>query len=135
MRKLVLVLSLLAFLACTGDAGPTGPAGPTGAMGAMGATGATGPQGLPGLGSSVIWGTQVIDGAGEAVLIATNVQVETSVINCYTSSSLAGPWLLIATDVGAGLACGAQNSGADVLIGLVGGTPGWYFLVTLVSVD
>jgi hypothetical protein len=131
IRKLALVLSVLAFTACSGDAGPTGPAGPAGPAGP---TGAIGPQGPAGLDSSVIWGTEVIDGAGNAVLTATNVQVETSVINCYTSDSLAGPWLVVATDVGSGLACGAQNSGANLAVALVGGVPGWFFLVTLVSV-
>ena len=142
MRKLCVVfavLSVLALGACSGDAGPTGPAGPAGATGTAGAMGPAGPQGPPGLdgaSASILFGIVTIDGAGAATLTATNAQVETSVINCYTSDSNTGPWLVVAdaytiTDTAF---CGAANVGADLAVTLLRGNPGWFFLATIVTV-
>ncbi len=133
MRKLVLVLSVLTFAACSGDAGPTGPAGPAGAIGPAGPQG---PPGLDGTSASILFGIVTIDGTGAAILTATNAQVETSVINCYTSDSNTGPWLVVAdaytiTDTAF---CGAANVGADLVITLLRGNPGWFFLATIVTV-
>ena len=130
MRKRVLVLSLLAFAACSGDAGPTGPAGPAGP------TGATGPAGLDGSSAWITWNVATIDAFGDAALIAKNSQIETSVINCYTSDSLLGPWIAIAfsSDGGSSIACHSTNVGTDLLLELVGGVAGWFFLATMVQV-
>ena len=134
MRKLVLVLTALAFAACSGDTGPTGPAGPAGP------TGATGPAGLDGTSAVITWDVATIDASGDAALIALNAQIETSVINCYTGVSLLGPWIAIAfdSDGGSTIACGATNVLTDLLIELPGGVPGcvpgWFFLVTMVQV-
>ena len=133
MRKLTLVLSVLALAVCTGDVGPTGPAGATGAVGPAGPTG---PAGLDGTSASIRFGIVVIDASGEAALSATGAQVESSVINCYTSTSNTGPWLVVAdawSTTGSPF-CGAFNVGADMAIVLLRGTPGWYFLGTVVTV-
>ena len=119
MGKLLVVLGALTIAACAGDTGPAGPAGPQG------------PPGLDGTLASVSFGIVVIDGAGDAELIATNAQVETSVINCYTGPSVAGPWILIAADVDA-IVCGAENVGSNMLVALAGGIPGWFFLATII---
>ncbi len=136
MRKLTLVLSVLALAVCTGDVGPTGPAGTAGATGAVGPAGPTGPAGLDGTSASIRFGIVVIDASGEAILSATGAQVESSVINCYTSSSNTGPWLVVAdafTITGSPY-CGAGNVGSDMVIGLLRGIPDWYFLATIVTV-
>ena len=127
------VLSALALGACSGDVGPTGPAGPAGAMGPAGPQG---PPGLDGTSASILFGIVTIDAGGGASLTATNAQVETSVINCYTSDSNTGPWLVVAdaytiTDTAF---CGAANVGADLVITLLRGNPGWFFLATIVLV-
>ena len=131
MRKLVLVLSVLAFAACSGDAGPTGPAG------AIGPAGPQGPPGLDGTSASILFGIATIDDTGGATLTATNTQIETSVINCYSSDSNTGPWLVVAdafSDTGSSF-CGASNVGADLVIILLRGNPGWFFLATIVTVS
>jgi len=83
-----------------------------------------------------LFGIVTIDATGGATLTATNAQVETSVVNCYTSDSNTGPWLVVAdaytlTDTAF---CGASNIGADLVIILLRGIPGWFFLATIVTV-
>ena len=122
------LLAVSLALAIGGCEGPIGPAGP---QGAQGVPGDQGPPGLPGAPASLWWGVVTLDINGEGVILFSDAQVETSVITCYTSDSSVGPWLVIATDVTAGIACGSGNVGPDLLVGLVGGVPGWFFLVTL----
>lgn len=130
--KLILtVLLALAIGACKGDVGPTGPAGPQGPTGAQGVPGDPGPPGLPGASATIWWGIATLDANGEGSLLFSDAQVEGSVITCYLGDSSAGPWLVIATDVTSGLACGVSNVGPDLLVMLIGGVPGWFFLVTL----
>ncbi len=64
------------------------------------------------------------------VLRFTGLQVESTVVTCWISDSTAGPWLGISTDTSAGISCGVVNSGSDLLVLLVGGIPGWWFLAT-----
>ena len=70
---------------------------------------------------------------GTAALLFLGLQVETTVLNCWISETVAGPWLSVATDVLTGLACGASNSGSDLFVLLIGGPPGWQFLATVVT--
>lgn len=128
MRKLVLVLSVLALVACSGDAGPTGPAGVAGPAGPQG------PPGLPGVSASISWGMVTLDASGGGVITFTGAQVTSSVITCYTSSSSAGPWLVVALDFVFGQSCGALNSGSDLLVIMINGVPGFFFLATAVTV-
>ena len=132
MRKLVLVLSALAFVGCSGDTGPTGPAGPTGSTGAIGPVGPTGPAGLDGASALISWGMVVLDSGGDGTITFTNTQVAGSVVNCYTSSSADGPWLLKAD--GATIFCGSGDSGTSLLVSLLDGIPGWFFLATVAAV-
>ena len=134
MRRFILVLGVLAFVACSGDAGPTGPAGPAGPTGAMGPAGSQGPPGLDGTSASISFGIVLIDAFGDASLVATDAEVETSVINCYTSFLNTGPWLILGTETNVGIGCFAENVGVDVFISIVNGDPGWFFLVTMVTV-
>lgn len=117
--RLLGVLLALAVGACEGPAGPAGPQGDQG------------PPGLPGAPASLSWGIVTLDSNGDGSVLFSDAQVETSVITCYTSNSSAGPWLVIATDVTSGMACGASNIGSDLGVALVGGIPGWFLLVTL----
>ncbi len=128
MRKLVLILSALAFGACSGDAGPTGPAGPAGPAGPQG------PPGLPGVSASISWGMVTLDAGGGGVITFTGAQVNSSVITCYTSSSASGPWIVVAVDFVFGQSCGASNSGSDLVVIMINGVPGWFFLATAVTV-
>ena len=125
------LLAVPLALAIGGCEGPIGPAGPQGPAGAQGVPGDQGPPGLPGASASLWWGVVTLDVNGEGAILFSDAQVETSVITCYTSDSVAGPWLVIATDVTSGLACGAVNVGPDLVVALVGGVPGWFLLVTL----
>ena len=77
---------------------------------------------------------ETINGAGSAVVSFDNTQVETSVITCYMSDSTAGPWLVIATDVGSSISCASQNSGTSLRVALIKGVPGWWFLATVATV-
>ena len=124
----------LALAGCKGDVGPVGPAGPAGPAGAQGIPGDQGPPGLPGAPAEIWWGIVTLDAAGEGGIIFADAQVEGSVITCYTSDSSAGPWLVIATDTFSSIACGAFNSGPDLVVALVGGVQGWFLLVTLAKV-
>ena len=116
MRKLVLALSVLAFAACKGDVGPTGPAGPAGADASFSAD-----------------TVQIPTGNSTATITFTNAKVETSIINCFTSLNLSGPWLFVATDSNLLLTmfCRAQNVGADVEVVIINGVSEWYLLATL----
>ena len=138
MRKLHVVfavLTMLALTACSGDAGPTGPAGPAGQTGAMGPAGPQGPPGLDGASASILFGIVTIDATGGASLTATNAQVETSLINCFESSSNTGPWLVVADGFSAtSSVCVVSNVGLDLVITLLQGIPGWFFLATIVTV-
>ena len=135
MRKLSIVFAVLTALtlaACSGDVGPTGPAG---APGTIGPAGPQGPPGLDGTSASISFGIATIDSTGEAMLTATNAQIETTVLNCYTSDSMSGPWLVVADGLSAtNQFCGASNVGADLSVTLIGGIPGWFFLATIVTV-
>jgi len=71
-----------------------------------------------------------LDTNGDGALRFTGLQVESTVVTCWISDSTAGPWLGIATDLGSGLSCGVSNSGSDLLVVLIGGAPGWWFLAT-----
>ena len=132
MRKFFLIMTVLAFAACSGDVGPTGPAGPAGATGPAGLTG---PQGLAGLDASFIFGMVTVDGIGRASVTFPNAQIESSIINCYISTTSVGPWLSIPdgfwiTDSEFWL---VDNNGSDLDVFLVNGTPSWLFLVTLAT--
>jgi len=112
--------------------GPTGPAG---------ATGPAGPQGIPGLdgtSASISFEIATIASTGSVSVVFANAQVETSVINCYTSpsaSSTSNAWLAVADGDDGGSYCGAGNlSGGNLGIALLRGIPGWFFLATLVRV-
>ena len=134
MSKVLILLAVFSLAACSGDAGPAGPTGATGTTGAIGPAGPQGPPGLDGTSASISFGIVVIDALGDATLLAANAQVETSVLNCYTSNSSSGPWIAISFDTGSGISCTAFDVGADMTITLLGGIPGWFFLVTLVTV-
>lgn len=136
MKKLLIALVACGLVACKGDAGPTGPAGPAGQTGAMGPAGPQGSPGLDGASAVISFGIQVIDGTGVATLIAENAQAETAVINCYTSDSVIGPWLVVA-DASGGTSsfCGVSNIGTDFVVILVDGIPGWFFMATMVTVS
>ncbi|KKL71348.1 hypothetical protein LCGC14_2095820 [marine sediment metagenome] len=134
IRKLLVPILFAVLVGCKGDVGPMGPAGTQGPTGAQGVPGDTGPPGLPGAPATIWWGIVTLDANGEGGVLFTDAQVESSTITCYTSNSSAGPWLVVATDVTFGLSCWADNIGADLLVGLAGGDPGWFFLVTLAKV-
>ena len=124
MKRSIAVVLLALCAGCSGDVGPTGPGGPQGPIGPAGQ------QGPPGASASVQSQMIRIGSGGSAVLRFTGLQVESTVVNCWMSDDVAGPWLGIATDVGSGLSCGVSNSGSDLLVLLVGGVPGWWFLAT-----
>ena len=136
MRRFILVLCALVLASCSGDTGPAGPAGPTGATGAIGPVGPQGIPGLDGTSASISFGIVTIDTGGVGVLTATNAQIETSVINCYESDSNTGPWLTVADGFSdTSSFCAASNSGPDLVIILLQGIPGWFFLATVVTVS
>ena len=116
--------ALLFVAGCSGDIGPTGPGGPQGPIGP------TGPQGPQGASAEIQSQMVLIGSGGTAVLRFTGLQVASSVVTCWISDSTAGPWLGISTDTSAGISCGVVNSGSDLLVLLVGGIPGWWFLAT-----
>ena len=124
MQKLILVLGVLALASCSGDTGPTGPAGVAGPQGPQG------PPGLPGAPAEISWGMVTLNGSGGGVITFTDTQVTSSVITCYTSDSSLGPWIVVAVEFTFDLACGASNSGPDLLVIMVNGVPGWFFLAT-----
>ncbi len=115
---------LLVLAACSGDTGPTGPGGPQGPVGPAG------PQGPQGASADVQSQMVQLDASGDGVLRFVGFQVESTVVTCWMSDTPAGPWLGIATDVGSGISCGVSNSGSDLLVILIGGVPGWWFLAT-----
>jgi len=123
-RPISAVLLVLSFGACEGPVGPTGPAGQQGLQG---------PPGLPGAPATIRWGTDTIDSDGEAGVRFTGAQVKGSVVNCYFSPSSSGPWQALAGASGAvGKPwCGALDSGADLLVVIFAGPPGWVFLATV----
>ena len=126
---------LLVLAGCSGDDGATGPTGPAGPTGATGLEGATGPEGPPGASAEVQSQMIQIGTDGSAGLNFTGLQVESTVVTCWMSDSTGGPWLAIASDVSANIACGTLDSGPDLLVLLIGGVPGWWFLATAAGTD
>ena len=119
------VFLVLSLSACEGPVGPTGP------QGAAGAQGVQGPPGLPGAPAGIRWGILVLDADGEGTLRFSNAQVRSSVVNCYTSSTSAGPWLAVAGASGTGIFCGVGDLGSDLGVSMLGGISGWSFLATV----
>ena len=93
--------------------------------------GPAGPQGPP---ATVVWGVDIVDALGEAQVNFPGYAVGTSVINCYHSPA-GGPWQLISDGhaTSANPWCFIDQVGADLLVGLFQGVPGWEFLVTVIS--
>ena len=120
MKKLLLILLLGVFIGCEGSAGPTGPSGPQGP---------TGPQGPQGQAAQFFFGTVIIDASGAATIIFPGLQVETSVVNCYIASRMAGPWLKVGNDL-AGPFCGSGNLASGMFVAVFDAPPGWWFLAT-----
>ena len=114
-----------------GPEGPAGPAGTAGTAGTAGAPGAQGPAGQDGTGASVLSlsGTLDSDGAGGAII--RNASLEDVVVNCWTSDD-GEVWLLVALDTSSGIACGAIQQDNDVTVGIVGGVPGWFWLIVAI---
>ena len=131
MCKLVILVVLIAVVACEGAVGPTGPAGPAGQTGA---TGLQGPPGLNGASADISWGIVTLDGDGGGVITFVDAQITSSVVTCYISATMAGPWILVASGFTGNQACSASNSGANLLIRMTDGPPGVLFLATVSTV-
>ena len=136
MKRLIpLSVLLVVFLAaCEGPVGPEGPAGSSGAPGAVGAQGPAGQDGQDGedgTGASVLSlsGTLDSDGAGGAII--RNASLEDVVVNCWTSDD-GEVWLLVALDTSSGISCGAIQQDNDVTVAIVGGIPGWFWLIVAI---
>ena len=71
-----------------------------------------------------------IAGEGTAELTFAGFQVESTVVTCWMSDNPSGPWLGVATDTYSEIACGTNNDGTDLFVGLIGGLPGWWFMAT-----
>jgi hypothetical protein len=72
---------------------------------------------------------------GSAELVFAGLQVEDTVVACWTSDTREGPWFSIATDVTYGLSCLATNVGPDLVIEIIGALPGWWFLATVAAAE
>ena len=130
MKRFIFALMLLLPLAaCEGPVGPQGPAGPTGPAGAAGEQGPAGEDG------GAIWsasGTFDNDGLGAAVI--ENANIEEIAVNCWVSEDGIG-WILVALNTDSDnepLACAASQQDNDVLIGISGGTPGFFWLIVAI---
>ena len=107
--------------------GPLGPEGPQGASGPQGRTGDPGP------GTRLVFsGTLNSSGAVVVVLpAAAGTLNDPPVISCYISDS-GSTWLIIATDVGANIACGFSASGGAISVVIVGAPPLWLYRIVVV---
>lgn len=100
-----------------GPTGPQGPAGPQGEQGEKGDPGQDGQDGQPGQGAG---GVSLVSRVGQAnsngegawqVTIPNNL-AEWPILTCYISETLAGPWLLVATDTNPttpGMSCALRD--------------------------
>ena len=129
MTKYIWIL-FVAIVLIVGCEGPAGPKGDTGSTGSTGPTGLTGPSPLNFSGSSVV------NFLGEATVdlpIGFGTLSQPPVITCYTGISGAGAWLVVGMDVSVGGATAGivwvTNHWRAVLLG---GVPGWIFMVEAV---
>ena len=73
-----------------------------------------------------------LDASGDGTITFTGTQVASSVITCYTSDSASGPWLIVADGFSSTSSfCGAGDSGADLVVVMINGIPGWFFMATV----
>jgi len=125
----VAAVLILALAGCEGDPGPTGPQGPEGPAGPAG------PEGPSGASAEVQSQMVQIAADGTAALTFSGLQIESAVVTCWMSDNPGGPWLGIATDTYSEIACGTDNSGAELDVMLIGGVPDWWFMATAAGVD
>lgn len=128
----VLAVCLLFTSACDGPMGPEGPTGPPGQDGQQGPAGDPGPQGPQGESRTTthIRITEV-DAEGEAVVFFEELALSHTVFNCWISSD-GDSFTKIGVDL-EGPSCGVvpQNGGLSAV--LLGGVPGWAFLVVAIE--
>ncbi len=119
VRILAVISALGLSMACKGPEGPMGPAGP---------------QGDPGPGTRVTFSGQ-LDSRGEA---AVQLPAEAGslsappAVSCFISSSAAGAFLQVSTDLYSGISCGLVSGSGGLRVGLIGAPAYWYYRVAVV---
>lgn len=119
----IFLVAVCLIVSCKGPVGPTGPQGPAGAQGL------TGPAGkdftyFTGLATVKSDGTAVVD-----LPIGAGTYSKPPLVTCLLGDGT-GVWLVIGTDVSAGGAtAGLVWASNHWRVVLIGGVPGWQFLV------
>lgn len=129
MRRIALVLAVVAFAGCKGDMGPTGPTGPQGPGGAAGPQGPQGPQGPAGSGDFAVYYT-TISSTGSAVAAlpsaAGNNLTSPPAVTCYMREpSGAAAWLMVSYTNGSDPYCAVVLNSGQWFAVIARGYAGW----------